>query len=1420
MNPSLPRLPGWLASAAVLLALTLSIDLVETQGPDLGPRASIQIDGREAVAGEVLVRVRSSDVGALDVLASAGTDAEHIETVGRQGLRRLRSRALTTEQLLATLRANPDIELVEPNYILRVNAIPNDPGFLNLWGLLNTGQMVSGSAGLVGADIGAIEAWDITTGSRANVVAILDTGVDHTHPDLRDNMWRAPSAFTVTIGGMAITCAAGTSGFNTLTNTCDPADDNGHGTHVAGTIGATGNNGMGVTGINWIASMMAVKFLDASGTGTTAGAIKGLDFISQAKAAFAGSGGANVRVVNNSYGGGAFSQLLLDEINRTNSGEMLFVAAAGNAANNNDTTPSYPASYNAPNVLAVAASDHRDQLAAFSNFGATSVHLAAPGVGILSSAPHGSATCSTCHMATKSGTSMAAPHVSGAAALMLSACAASTAALKARLMSTVEPIAALTGTTVTGGRLNLRAAIAACNPPVMMINGQASALSAATGDTLNLTVSSGPGNRGDWVTLVPAGAPAAHWSGVVQYLNGTRTRPAVGLTSASLAFPAPSTPGTYEFRLLENDSWRRLATSAAITVNHAAPIATALAPASVLAGSDAVVLTVTGSGFSPASEVRVNGVGRATTFVSPTALSVTIAGSERAAAGTLAITVVNPSPGGGTSAALTFTIAASATLTVNGGAGPITVAGGSTLTVGVSNGPGNRGDFLMMVPTGAAATFWSGIYRYLTGTTTRPASGLNAATVGFTAPTAGGTFEVRLFENDSWTRLATSPVVTVTAANPVPGIVAVAPASVTAGAADFTLTVSGTGFVAASVIHVNGSARATTFVSATTLTAAIPASDVTTAGTRAISVVSPAPGGGTSGTSTLTVAVPAPTPALAVNGSAAPITINGGTTIAVAISNGPANRSDYVMMVPTGAAATFWSGIYQYLGGGRTRPSAGLATATLSFDAPPGGGTFEFRLFENDTLTRLATSPVVTVTAANPVPAVSALAPASVAAGGADFTLSLTGTGFVAGATVRINGSARATTFVSATSVTAALLAADIATAGTRTITVVNPTPGGGTSNGATLTVTAPVPTPALTVNGGPGAVSVNGGTSLTVGVTNGPGNRSDFVMLVPTGSAANHWSGIYQYLGGGTTRPAVGQATASLTFVAPPAGGTFEFRFFENDSWTRLATSPVVTVTAANPAPAISTIAPASVVAGGAGFTLTVTGTGFVTGSVVHVNGSPRTTTLASPTSLTASITAGDAATLGSRAVTVVSPAPGGGTSNAASLTIQPPAGTPLLSVNGQASGVVTVAAGSTVTVNVWNGPGFRSDWVTMVPAGAPPTAWSGIYKYLSGTTTRPGSGLTTAALTFVAPASGSFEFRLFENDSWTLRASASITVGAGGSGAATLPATLPCDAVAGCILYAAFPSGCQTTVDNENVELYVMDRAWPSPVIAPVRR
>ena len=267
----------------------------------------------------------------------------------------------TTEELMRDFSSDPDVESVSPNYIIRALAIPDDPLFPQQWGLHNTGQ----NGGKRGADINAPAAWSIRNSALPGKVAVIaDTGIAKNHGDLKANLW---------------TDSRGSHGRDCINNDDDPEDDNGHGTHVAGIIGAAGNNGLGVTGVAWNVKLMAVKMLDSEGSGTTENELDAYNWILAKK-----QEGVDIVAVNASFGGGGASPAVRDAINSLGNRGILLIAAAGNEGSDNDLTPSYPASYALPNVISVAATDKNDNLASYSNYGKTSVHLAAPGSSVLS----------------------------------------------------------------------------------------------------------------------------------------------------------------------------------------------------------------------------------------------------------------------------------------------------------------------------------------------------------------------------------------------------------------------------------------------------------------------------------------------------------------------------------------------------------------------------------------------------------------------------------------------------------------------------------------------------------------------------------------------------------------------------------------------------------------------------------------------------------------------------------------------------------------------------------------------------------------------------------------------------------------------------------------------------------------------------
>jgi subtilisin family serine protease len=338
----------------------------------------------------------------------------------------------------------PSVPVSRRDLLLRdVTGRPNDPQFDQQWALNNLGQ----DGGKERADIDALKAWLKTRGSDKVVVAVLDSGVDYTHKDLVSNMWFRPDSVPQ-YADDELGSFDDVHGFDADANAADPMDDNGHGTHCAGIIGAEGDNNEGIAGINWNVSIMPLKFLGRGGFGTTKNAIEAINYAIDRK-----QKGVNVRVINASWGSTSYSRALEDAIRAAGEQGILFVAAAGNSSTDNDKRAHYPSNYNLPNVISVAALDRTDSMASFSNFGAKTVHIAAPGRDILS-------TWLKDVYREASGTSMAAPQVSGVAALILaSEPNLSVEKLRERILRSVDKIPSLDGKVASGGRLNAAKAL-------------------------------------------------------------------------------------------------------------------------------------------------------------------------------------------------------------------------------------------------------------------------------------------------------------------------------------------------------------------------------------------------------------------------------------------------------------------------------------------------------------------------------------------------------------------------------------------------------------------------------------------------------------------------------------------------------------------------------------------------------------------------------------------------------------------------------------------------------------------------------------------------------------------------------------------------------------------------------------------------
>lgn len=354
-------------------------------------------------------------------------------------------------QTVAQYSALPEVEYAEPNYEINLDVadasflpvLPRDPRFNDQWALANSGQR----GGTAGADISATKAWATTTGSDDVVVAVLDSGVDYTHEDLVQNMWQRP-ANMAPYQDNELGTVEDEFGFNAIDNSSDPMDENGHGTHCAGIIGAEGSNEIGISGVNWKVRIMPLKFMNAGGFGTTKDAIEAINYVIDRKKA-----GVNVRIISASWGSTQKSRSLEEVIRKAYENDILFVAASGNASTNNDRTPHFPSSYNVPNVVSVAALDRNDKLAKFSNFGLKSVAIAAPGVDILS-------TWLGNQYEEKSGTSMATPVVAGVAALIVSENPRiSVDDLKKKLLASVDPLPQLKDKIASGGRIDAAKAV-------------------------------------------------------------------------------------------------------------------------------------------------------------------------------------------------------------------------------------------------------------------------------------------------------------------------------------------------------------------------------------------------------------------------------------------------------------------------------------------------------------------------------------------------------------------------------------------------------------------------------------------------------------------------------------------------------------------------------------------------------------------------------------------------------------------------------------------------------------------------------------------------------------------------------------------------------------------------------------------------
>lgn len=536
------------------------------------------------------------------------------------------------------------------------------------------------------------------------------------------------------------------------------------------------------------------------------------------------------------------------------------------------------------------------------------------------------------------------------------------------------------------------------------------------------------------------------------------------------------------------------------------PSITTLTPSSVVAGSGAFTLTVTGTNFINGSTVNINGVARTTTYVSATQLTSAILASDVATAGTPAVTVTNASPGGGTSNAVTLTVTAPSNpvpsiTTLQ----PSTIAAGSaafTLTV---NGSGFVSGSTVNFNGAARTTTYVSATQLTAAIPASDVANTGTAAVTVTSPTPGG-------------GTSNSVSFTITAANnPVPTITSLSPSSTTAGSGAFTLTVTGTNFVSGSTVNFNGTARATTYVSATQLTAAILAGDVASAGSASVTVTNPTPGGGSSNSATFTITAPNnPVPAIT---SLSPSSVTAGASgFTLTVTGANFINGSTVSFNGAVRATTFVSATQLSVAVLASDVATSGTAAVVVTNPTPGGGASN------------AVSFTIAAVATNPVPAIASLSPSSATAGTGAFKLTVTGSNFISSSTVNFNGTARATTYVSATQLTVAVLAADIATAGTASITVVNPTPGGGTSNAVSFTISNS--SAGFTLSSStPSQSLVPGGSAtyaITATATNGAfaGSIALSASGLPAGATAT--------FAPATLSPGSSSATSTLTITVP----------------------------------------------------------------------------------------------------------------------------------------------------------------------------------------------------------------------------------------------------------------------------------------------
>lgn len=1271
--------------AAFVLSAALSVFLLQASAlaqaaSSAAPPASGDRGRPKYKADELLVRFRAGAAGA-DMQAAHGRVqaqvAKSYHIVPNLQLVRLPA-GTNLPQAARAYWKDKTVLYVEPNYRVQTLTTPNDPLYTNgtQWDLNNTGQ----NGGTADADIDAPEAWSITTGDSSVVIGVIDTGVDYNHPDLTGNMHRLESDCSDGVDNDGNGHIDDCFGINAITGSSDPFDDFGHGTHVSGTIGAKGNNGLGVAGVNWNVGLVACKFLDSTGSGFTSDAVTCLEYFKDLK----DNHGLNLVATNNSWGGGDFSQALSDAIDAHRQSGILFIAAAGNSAADNDGGGFFPADYFLPNVLAVAATDRNDALASFSNFGKRTVHLGAPGVSIINTLPTSGPLSDPSGYGLLSGTSMAAPHVAGVAALLKAQDSSRDwRAIKNLILAGGDDKASLANT-ITGKRLNANGALTCSNSTELSrlrpVGNSPTAGGGATVLLAVLHINCGVPNGDVSVTINPGGTM------VTLKDDGVAPDQADGDGIYTGQFTAGA-PGAYTVSITGGETF---------TLTVLAPYFFQPATNSYRTIGSINDLNFPGTGIAlitPSFPIPFSGGSFSSLLVS--------------SYGTISFDSVfsnsfnTPLPATGTQTLVApfwaNLYAPNATQNVfweEGGTAP-----NRELVIEWRDLRPNNScitdtvRFQVVFFESKSDVLFN--YADVGGCSAFPDYG-RLATVGVqVSSTSANQYSfnsVSLDDNRALLWTTTGPNV----ANPFPSISSISPTS-TSSNADFTLTVNGSNFVRDSVVRWSGFDRPTTFVNSGQLTAQISPAGLF-GNPYPVTVFTIA--GGTSNAATFTLIAPtitslAPASAdaggpgftLTVNGtnfaSDSVVQWNGADRPTTFVNSGQLTATisaadiavpnaflpvtvtnpggfccslrEFVVLGPeiaglTPASAGVGGPGFTLLVGGVNFPS-GSVVRWNGADRPT---TFVNRGLLTATISAadIATLANVTITVVSPFgvtnwcapfpftptgcvdpaifsvvpPVISVLRPSSANAGDPGFTLevfALNPIGFVNGSVVRWNGSDRPTTFFPPTELRAAISAADIIVTGNVPVTVVNP--GGTTSIPATFTVVGPG-----ILGLAPGSASA-GGPGFTLTVSGG----------IFASGAVVYWNGAARP----TTFVNVGQLTipigasdittpgSSTVWVVNPNGATTNTVNFQVNG------------------PAISVLATQPVSGGGPGFILTVNGSDFVNGSVVRWNGSDRATTFVNSGQLTAAITASDVAKPGLAAVDVVNP--GGSTSPALNFPI-----------------------------------------------------------------------------------------------------------------------------------------------------------------------